>query len=174
VGAWGVVVMSFFGAVFAALTIYWQWHVSSGTLALPFVVFAIVGLVAAHVIRLPGTGIIPTAKTQRALIWSSMAEGGGMFVASNLVINLHRPDLLLPAMALVVGMHFLPIALAASFRPFYILGVALILSAIIGFIVGAPTGGAIAGFMAGAGLWIAAILAVSRDWRAKHSVALNI
>jgi len=142
VGAWGAVVMSFFGAVFAALTIYWQWHVSSGTLALPFVVFAIVGLVAAHVIRLPGTGIIPTAKTQRALIWSSMAEGG--------------------------------VALAASFRPFYILGVALILSAIIGFIVGAPTGGAIAGFMAGAGLWIAAILAVSRDWRAKHSVALNI
>jgi hypothetical protein len=47
-------------------------------------------------------------------------------------------------MALVVGAHFLPIAFAASFRPFYLLGAALILAAIAGFVVRTPAGGEIA------------------------------
>ena len=41
----------------------------------------------------------------------------GLLLAFNIVINLHRPDLLLPSMALVVGLHFLPIAFAAGFVP---------------------------------------------------------
>jgi hypothetical protein len=90
-------------------------------------------------------------------------------VAANIVINLHRADLMLPAMALVVGLHFLPIARAASFRPFYLLGATLILAAMIGAIVSAPGGGAIAGMTAAMGLWIASILAVRRDWRAKQA-----
>ena len=78
-------------------------------------------------------------------MWSSIGEGIGLFLAANIVINLHRPDLLLPAMALVVGLHFLPIAFAAGFRPFYVLGLALIAVASSGFIVGEPTGGSLAG-----------------------------
>ncbi len=168
-GAWGAVIMGFFGAVFAALTMDWQWHFSGLTLALPFIVFALVGLAATYVIRLPGTGIVPSERAGRAIMWSSIAEGIGLFVAANIVINLHRADLMLPAMALVVGLHFLPIARAASFRPFYLLGATLILAAMIGAIVSAPGGGAIAGMTAAMGLWIASILAVRRDWRAKQA-----
>ena len=168
-GAWGALIMSFFGAVFAALTMFWQWHVSSAALAVPFAAFAVIGLMAAHVIRLPGTGIRPSEKAARTIMWSSIAEGVGLFFASNIVLNLHRPELLLPAMELVVGLHFLPIALAAPFRPFYILGAALILSALAGFLMRAPTGGEVAGLMAATCLWIAATVAVRRDWRAKQS-----
>lgn len=171
-GTWGAIIMSFFGAVFAALTMHWQWNVSGATLALPFAVFAAIGLAAAHVVRLPGSGIVPSQKVERAIMWSSIAEGVGLFLAANIVINLHHPELLLPAMALVVGLHFLPIAYAASFRPFYILGAALTAAAVAGFILGAPTGGTVAGLMAALGLWIAATLAVRRDRLAKRGSAL--
>jgi len=173
-GAWGALIMSFFGAVFASLTLYWQWHLSTAALALPFVAFAVIGAAASYVIRTPGHGIKPSQKENRAIMWSSIGEGIGLFLAANIVINLHRPDLLLPAMALVVGLHFLPIAFAAGFRPFYVLGLALIAVASSGFIVGEPTGGSLAGFMAAGALWVAAGLAVRRDWLAKsrlHSAA---
>ena len=168
-GAWGAIIMSFFGALFAALTIYWQWHVSGPALAAPYLVFVAIGLAALHVLRLPGEGIAPSRKTQRAFLWSSTAEGIGLFLAANIVINLHRPDWLLPAMALVVGLHFLPIAAAARFRPFYALGAALILAAMLGFALPAPIGGDLAGFMGALSLWAAAAIAVRRDWWAKRS-----
>jgi hypothetical protein len=171
VGAWGALIMSFFGAVFASLTLYWQWHLNGAALALPFLGFVLIGLVASYVIRSPGEGIKPSPKEERAIMWSSIGEGVGLFFASNIVINLHRPDLLLPSMALVVGLHFLPIAFAASFRPFYVLGTALILVAIAGFVVRAPTGGEMAGFMAAGALWLASAIAVRRDWSTKGRTA---
>jgi hypothetical protein len=161
--------MSFFGAVFASLTLYWQWHLTGIVLALPFLGFALIGLAAGYVMRRPGKGIEPTPGEERAIMWSSIGEGIGLFLAANIVINLHRPDLLLPAMALVVGLHFLPIAYAAAFRPFYVLGAALVVAAFAGFLAGAPTGGAVAGFMAAGALWLAAGMAVRRDWLAKRS-----
>ncbi len=100
-------------------------------------------------------------------MWSSIGEGLGLFLAGNIVMNLHRPDLLLPAMALVVGLHFLPIAQAARFRPFFLLGGALIVAALAGFALAAPLGGSLAGFSAAAALWLAAAMAVRRDHRAK-------
>lgn len=166
-GAWGALIMSFFGAVFASWTLYWQWHWTGAALAFPFLGFVLIGLVARQVIRAPGDGIKPSSRETRAIMWSSIGEGLGLFLAANLVINLHRPDLLLPSMALVVGLHFLPIAFVAGFRPFYLLGTALIVAAMAGFLVGAPTGGAFAGFMAATALWAASAIAVHRDWSAK-------
>lgn len=168
VGARGALIMSFFGAVFAALTLYWQAHLSGFVLAVPFLVFLLVGLAASHVLRLPGPGVKPSPEEERAIMWSTIGEGIGLFVAANAVVNLHRPDLLLPSMALVVGLHFLPIAFSAGFRPFYVLGTALVLAAVLGFVVPAPTGGEVAGFMTAAALWIASGIAVRRDWLAKQ------
>lgn len=168
-GAWGALIMSFFGAVFASLTLYWQWHLTGVALALPFAVFLLIGLAAAYVIRSPGAGIKPSPKEERAIMWSTIGEGVGLFLASNIVINLHRPDLLLPSMALVVGLHFLPIAFAAGFRPFYVLGAALIIASIAGFVVEASTGGDVAGFTAAGALWIASALAIRRDRLARRA-----
>ena len=90
-GAWGALIMSFFGALFAALTMYWEWHISNLLLALPFVVFLVIGIAASNVIRLPGDGIKPSAEAERAIMWSSIGEGIGLFIVSNLVINLNGP-----------------------------------------------------------------------------------
>ena len=166
-GAWGAIIMGFFGAVFAAVTLAWQYHVAGLVLAVPFAVFAAIALAAGHVLRLPGAGFVLPERVGRVIMWSSIGEGVGIFIAANVVQNLHRPDLLLPAMALVVGLHFLPIAAAAPFRPFYVLGGALILAAVAGAAAAPPRGGAIGGFAAGVALWIAALLAIRRDWRAR-------
>ena len=173
-GAWGALIMSFFGAVFASTTLYWQWHLYGVTLALPFLGFILIGLAASYVIRTPGEGIKPSPKEERAIMWSSIGEGVGLFLAANIVMNLHRPDLLLPSMALVVGLHFLPVAFAAGFRPFYVLGTTLIVAAIMGFIVRAPTGGEVAGIMAAGALWLASGIAVRRDWLAKARTAATV
>ncbi len=170
-GAWGAIIMGFFGSVFAALTLSLQCHVAGAALAIPFVVFAAIGLAAAYVLRLPGAGIVPSERAGRVIMWSSIGEGVGLFVAANLVMNLHRPELLLPAMALVVGLHFLPIAYAAPFRPFYALGGTLILAAIAGFILHGPAAGSVAGPAAALALWTAATLAIRRDYSARRKSA---
>lgn len=169
-GGRGAVILSFFGSVFVALTMYWQWHVTGIALALPFIVFAILGSLAIYAIRLPGGGDALSEKTQRVIIWSSMAEGLGIFIGINVVINLHRPEWQLPVMALVVGLHFLPIAFSASSRRLYALAAAMITSAAVGFVVAAPAGGEIAGIAAAATLWIAACLGVASDLRSKQIV----
>ena len=170
-GAWGAIIMSFFGAAFAALTLYWQYGVADFTLVVPFFVFVAIGLAALHVLRRPGVGLVPCPRAERVLMWASIGEGVGLFLAGNIVMNLHRPEWLLPAMALVVGLHFLPIAWAAHFRPYFLLGAALVLAAIAGFSVPAPLGGTVAGLMAALALWTAALLAVGRDWLAKAGSA---
>lgn len=170
-GVWGGIIMGFFGAIFAALTMDWQWHVTGPLLMAPLLGSGVIALVAIHVIRLPGQGVIASERVGRVIVWSSVAEGIGVFLAANIVVNLNRPEWLLPAIALIVGLHFLPIAIAATFRPFYILGTTLIGSAIIGVVAPAPAGGEIAGFSAAAGLYVAAILAVRRDRDAKRGRA---
>lgn len=162
-GSRSATIMSFFGAVFVALTLAWQWHVSGLALVLPFLVFAFIGFAAHYALRQPGTGIILSSKAKRAFIWASTGEGIGIFIAINIVLNVHRPDWCLPAMALVVGLHFLPIAYGTGFRAYYGLGAALIAVAAIGFAMPMPSGGAFSGFAAAACLWSASVIAVLRD-----------
>lgn len=157
--------MSFFGAVFLTLTLTWQWHVPGPALILPFMISTFIGAAALYVLRQPGAGNVLSSSAKRTLIWASTAEGIGIFIAINIVMNLHRPDWRLPAMALVVGLHFLPIAYGAAFRAFYIVSAALIAVALVGFALPAPFGGELAGVAAATCLWITSVTAVLRDWR---------
>ncbi|KQM21356.1 hypothetical protein [Novosphingobium sp. Leaf2] len=172
-GAWGAMIMGFFGAVFVAVTMAWEWHLTGPVLALPFTGFAVIALLAIRVVRMPGTGVALSARAGKVIAWSSTAEGIGIALAVNVAVNLHRPEWRLPAMALVVGLHFPPIAYAAAFRPFLVLGIALIAAALIGFAAGVPYGGVIAGIAAAASLWTASAMAISRDRRTRvHAIAV--
>jgi hypothetical protein len=168
-GAWGAIIMSFFGSLFAALTLAFEFRWTGTRLGLPFIVFAVIALAAIAVIRRPGEGVAPSAQAERVIMWSSMGEGVGLFLAANIVINLGHREMLLSAMALVVGLHFLPMAYAIPFRPFYVLGLGLVAASAVGFVAGRPLGGTISGFAGALALWTAALLAVRRDMRAKAS-----
>lgn len=164
-GSRGAIIMSFFRTVFLALALTWQWHVSGAALLLPFMVFAFIGSAAFYVLRQPGSGSVLSSSAKRTLIWASIGEGIGIFIAINIVMNLQRPEWRLPAMALVVGLHFLPIAYGAAFRSFYILGAALIAVALASFVLPAPFGGEVAGVAAATCLWVTSVTAILRDWR---------
>ena len=167
-GAVGAIIMSFFGALFAAMTLALQLHWTGPPLLLPFLPFIAIAILASRVLRMPGPGIAPSARGERVILWSSIGEGVGLFVAANLVVNVGHRELLLPAMALVVGLHFLPMAWGIPFRPFAYLGFCLLLSAFAGYVVPQPFGGEIAGAAAAIALVLAALLAVRRDWRARR------
>lgn len=165
-GATGAIIMSFFGAVFAAMTLATQYGWRGVPLLLPFAVFAATALAAIHAMR--GTKGARTAseKAERVILWSSIGEGIGIFIAANVVANLGHREWLLPAIALVVGLHFLPMAFAIPFRPFYVLSAALLVAAALGFVLRQPDGARIAGLTSATVLWIASVAAVRRQWRA--------
>ena len=166
-GAWGGIIMSFFSCVFAAMTLALQMHWHGPMLGVPFVAFAMIAFAGVRVLRLPGVGVVRSERAGRVIMWSTIGEGIGLFVAANVVVNLGRSDLLLPAMALIVGLHFLPMGRAIPFKPFYVLGSVLLISAIAGLALTQPVGGTVAGFASAAALTVAAILAVDRDRRAR-------
>ncbi|QDZ06197.1 hypothetical protein FPZ24_00845 [Sphingomonas panacisoli] len=53
-------------------------------------------------------------------------EGVAIFVAANVLINLHLPTLVMPAIAIIVGLHFIPLARWIPVALYYRTGGALI------------------------------------------------
>ncbi len=165
--------MSFFGAVFASLTLLLQWRWSGPDLALPFFGFLSVAGAAILVMRLPGEGFVRPEGSGRVMMWSSIGEGIALFLVNQLAVGLGRPDLVLPAMALVVGLHFVPIAYCAPFRSLYVLAAVIVLGGLVGLLLHQPAGGTVSGFTAAAALAVASIAAVRREWSAKARAPLQ-
>ena len=166
-GASGAIIMGFFGALFASLTLLLQRHWSGLGLGLPFIGFAIIAAVALVVVRLPGDGFARPPGSGRIMMWSSIGEGVALFLVNQLAVSLGRSDLILPGMAVVVGLHFVPIAYYAPFRPLYVLAAVITAGGALGLLLPQPTGGAVAGFTAAAALVTASAAAVRREWTAK-------
>ncbi|WP_448662405.1 DUF7010 family protein [Sphingomonas sp. CJ20] len=94
-------------------------------------------------------------------IWSS-AEGVAIFVAANVLINLHMAERLLPTMAIIVGLHFLPLARGIPARIYYWSGAALILVGAIGWLLPAGDTPLVTGLLAAATLWVSALASAKR------------
>ena len=93
---------------------------------------------------------------------SSAAEGVAIPIVALTLANTGHADATLPGIALVVGLHFLPMAWAIPFRFFYVLAAVLVIAACIGFLVGQPNGSILVGYVASLTLWTASILAIGR------------
>ena len=165
-GASGAIVMSFFGALFASLTLLLQLQRSGPEIGLPFITFIVVALVALVVAKLPGHFSKPDG-SGRIIMWSSIGEGAALFIVNETLIGLGRTDLIIPAMVVIVGLHFVPIAYLSPFRPLYALATIMVIAGLAGFLASQPSGGTIAGFTAASALIIASVAAVFREWSAK-------
>lgn len=172
-GASGAIIMSFFGAVFASMTLLLQLKCTGLELGLPFIGFAGIAIAALLAIRLPGEGFARPKGSGRVILWSSTGEGIGLSIVANLLTNLGHSELLLPAMALVVGVHFIPIAYWVPFPQLYTLAAVIILGGIVGLSIDQPNGGMIAGFTAAGALAVASIAAIRRERLAKRRVPLS-
>jgi len=66
-----------------------------------------------------------TPSARRSFFVVVALEGLGVFVAVNLAANLHHPALTMPAIGLVVGLHFLPLAKIFRAPSYRLTGLAL-------------------------------------------------
>jgi hypothetical protein len=62
------------------------------------------------------------------------AEGLGIFIAVNIVVNIGHPELVIPTIALVVGLHFYPIAKVFKRKIDYYLATWATLVAVLGIL----------------------------------------
>lgn len=94
---------------------------------------------------------------------ASAAEGVAIFVVANALVNIGRRDEIAPALALIVGLHFLPLARWLPARPYYVTAATLLALGLAGFLIPSP-GWRLALVSAGAAstLWITSLVAA---WR---------
>ena len=130
--ATGGLVLSLFGALWAAGGV-----LLSGSLDGAWIVIA--SLLAAFVVRsvqllranprvaapLAADVVERQRRAGRIFAWTGAGEGLGIFLAVNLVVNLGHPQWQAAAAMFVVGLHFLPLAIAFGYRPHLVTSVAM-------------------------------------------------
>jgi hypothetical protein len=98
----------------------------------------------------------------RAVGIATAIEGVAIFLAANILFNLHMPTLLLPAIAIIVGLHFIPLARWIPVPLYYRTGAGLIAVGLAAALL-PPDDRAIAtGVAAAVVLWASCILLVRR------------
>lgn len=98
----------------------------------------------------------------RAVGIATAIEGVAIFLVANVLFNLNMPTLLLPAIAIIVGLHFIPLARWIPVPLYYRTGAGLIAVGLAAALL-PPQDRAIAtGVAAAAVLWASCILLVRR------------
>ena len=155
--------MSFFGGSFFAWAIVLTAGWRTPLLVIPVLIF--LGFAAAAGLKLKradGHLYAPSEHASKVMSWASAAEGVGIPVVALTLANTGHQAQVLPGIAAVVGLHFLPMAWALPFRPFYASAAFLLLAAVLGFSLQQPAGSIIAGAAAAFTLWTASFFALRR------------
>jgi len=163
-GSTGAVIMGFFAGIFYILGLGPAIGWTNPLLLMPI---AILGIIVTRVIVLSrrGSANLASPRAETVFMWSTVGEGIGIMIVVGVLVILGHHDLILPGIAAVVGLHFVPIAYAIPFRPFYAVAAGLLVAATIGFLAGQPAGSELAGVAGAAALWIASFTALQRESR---------
>ena len=154
--------MGFFGTAFCSMGVGPVIGWTSPLLLLPITLFAFITMRAVALLRRGTTVQLGTPHADKVIMWSSIGEGIGIFIVVNVLGNLDRRDLILPGIATVVGLHFIPMAYAIPFHAFYAVAAALLIAATAGMLLRQPIGSEVAGIAAAVALWIASLTALRR------------
>lgn len=159
-GPWGAIIMAVFATAFFMAGIAPTVGPASPLLLLPIILAApIVIRAIQRIVRPDPPGGIQTG---RVIMWSTMAEAVAILLVVNVFRNVGLADVVLPGIAAVVSLHFIPIGLASNLRRFQALTIALMAAAVVGFALRGMAGTAIAGIGAAIALWCASIFALQR------------
>lgn len=158
--------------VFAAL---WAWvglklsGVAPGLTLIPFAVSLVVLALGWR-----GAGMVPAMRGSHVGkvvgLWSAI-EVGALLTAANLLEHIHRPDLMLPIGATIVGLHFFPLARGIPVKLYHATGAGLVLVGLAGLIVPAAERAIMAGMGAALVLWGTALIIMLRAPQAAATAA---
>jgi hypothetical protein len=159
-GPWGALIFAIFATAFFMAGLAPTVGETNPILLLGFVLAApVVVRAVQRVVRPDPPGGIQTG---RVIMWSTMAEAVAILIVVNVFKNLRMNDLVLPGIAAVVSLHFIPIGLAANLRRFQALTVAMMACAVAGFALRGATGTMVTGLGAALTLWLGGIFALQR------------
>ncbi|MGR4865770.1 hypothetical protein [Caulobacter sp. LARHSG274] len=96
-----------------------------------------------------------TAKRRGRIIgWAVAGEGVAIAVTSHLLVKAGLVAFVVPAVAIIVGLHFLPLAKLLSVKIYYVAGGLITLAGIAGLVVEAPHRALFTGLSAAVLLWL--------------------
>jgi hypothetical protein len=139
----GIFFLTFFGGLWALTgTSFLQGAFRIGTyifIGLVTLIFFGVGVMLLRSARSLSPAVVPedVAGSRRSGIWFGMVVGGEVLLvvlAGNLLSLFGATSLIIPVVALIVGIHFLPLAGLFHVRVYYLTGVLLCLLALIALV----------------------------------------
>lgn len=101
-------------------------------------------------------------------LWSSV-EVAALLVTANVLGNIHRADLMLPLAAIIVGLHFFPLAHGIPVRSYHVTGAGLVSVGLVGLLLTPPERPMVVGMGAALILWGTALVFVLRSRSATAS-----
>ncbi len=162
-GPWGALIMGFFGSGFFVAASVQQGGWRNPLIIAPALVFAGLALTAWRMIATAApSAYSPSPAAEKVISRATMFEAIGVPVVAIGLANTGHAALVMPGVAAVVGLHFIPMGWAIPFRPFFGLAVAILVASGAGFALPQPTGSIVAGFIAALALWTASVLALRR------------
>jgi hypothetical protein len=126
----GAMIMSVFAAIWWILGIQATGHRSWLLILFPLLVTGAIILVAARGPRsAPSPG---NSRIGRVVGIASGIEGLLIFLAANVLMNTGKGSFLVPAIAIIVGLHFLPLARWIPVRSYYLIGLLMVALGLLG------------------------------------------
>jgi hypothetical protein len=132
----GAMIMSMFAAVWWAVGIGASGHGSVPMYAIPVLVTVAI-IAAASRRRADTTPVSPEEHARRGRLFgvASGVEGLLIFVAVNVLANLKKLDFAAPVIAMIVGLHFVPLARGLPARSYYVTSALLVALGVAGLSV---------------------------------------
>ena len=125
-------VTAFFAALWWVLGIWASGQTSVYLYLLPLFISAAVILLAMRVRDKVDVSPQEVARRKRLIILASAAEGFLLFVAVNALVNTGLGNLVPPAGAIIVGLHFVPLARWLPAPIYYGTGISLVVLGVVG------------------------------------------
>jgi hypothetical protein len=150
----GVVILNVFAAVWA------EWALVSSPFPywvrlIPIVVsLAIIALYVPAIRHAPEQTGDENRRRGRLIGIASAAEGIAIFVIANVLLNIGRFDQFAPAVAIIVGLHFIPLALGLPLRAYLWMALVFVAIGLWGFMLPSTVRVLTVGSAAALAMWV--------------------
>jgi len=114
---------------------YWLIGVVFAGILISFLTFYVKFQKAAKRLPAQQTAATEDQKKSKRFIYIFIAEGAGILILKNVLVNIGRDDWFLPGVAAIVGLHFFPLAKVFNRKFDYYMGIFVCLVAITGFVL---------------------------------------
>lgn len=131
----GSIIMGAFGVIWWVVGLRASGQPSLLTYLIPLAVAAAIAVVCLRGRRAEPETDEESRRRGRLVGIASAAEGVAIFVAVNVLVNVGLRDEVAPTIALIVGLHFLPLARWLPARPYYVTAGVLVALGLVGLLI---------------------------------------